>query len=96
MKIANVAAKLNGVMTMGLPYRVVRVRRKVSVEAKALLDVFHAAWQLVDGNEPAPPARRSRKPVDATLECYEHEIRDLRLALQAAARCMSAGPKEKP
>lgn len=45
-------------------------------------EAFEAAWQLVDGEE-EPPADTGPLMIEAVLHCYQHEIRALRLALQA-------------
>lgn len=77
-----VAAKLNRTMKDGLPFRVVRVRRsgdRARKELALLRKVFKAAWTLVDGDAPIPP--KTGEKVEATLHCYEHEVRALRLAL---------------
>lgn len=81
---ALVATVLNREMSDGLPYRVVRLRRagdRGRAELTALRDVYKAAWMLVDGEAPIPP--KGRRKVAATLHCYQHEVRNLRLALQA-------------
>ena len=84
-KAASVAAKLNRVMQEGKPYRVVRLRRsgdRVREELAALRTVRDAAWMLVDGDE-APPPDTGPLMIEAMLQCYQHEIRNLRLALAA-------------
>jgi hypothetical protein len=94
-KAARVAAKLNRSMIDGKPYRAVRLRRsgdRMREELAALRTVRDAAWQLVDGAAPIPP--KTRRKVCATLECYQHEVRDLRLAL--AALPVSRKEREAP
>ena len=59
-----------------------RTADDLKAERKALRKVRAAAWQLVDGDE-APPPDTGPLKIEATLHCYQHEIRDLRLALRA-------------
>lgn len=64
--------------------RAVRVVSKAErqAERKALRAVYDAAWQLVDGAAEVPPDT-GKEQVEATLHCWEHEVRALRLAIRA-------------